>query len=444
MSLPTTLEIVPLRQPPDATIRVPGSKSMTNRALVLAALSSARANCTVRGALHSEDTELMIDGLRRLGFAVRADWRQQPPIVEVMCQAEDRAGGEHNLIPCSRAELFLGNSGTCMRFLTALVSLGHGRYRLDGVPRMRQRPIEDLLAGLRQLGAKACSEDANGCPPVLVEAAGLDGGTVRIRGGTSSQFLSALLMVAPLARRDVTIVVEGQLVSAPYVDMTLHMIRQAGIATDVSGAGQFIIRGGQEYRASQFQIEPDASAASYFFAAAAITGGTVRIPGLSSQSLQGDVRFVDILGEMGCKVTTSEGSLVVRGGALRGVEVDMAAISDCVMTLAAVACFAKGPTRIRNIAHIRHKESDRLQALTCELRRLRVAVEESADGILITPGDLCGAEIETYNDHRMAMAMSLVGLKVGGIIIRNSHCVAKTYPNFFADFNLLYHPGTSQ
>jgi 3-phosphoshikimate 1-carboxyvinyltransferase len=344
VALPETLEIRPLGRPVDATIRVPGSKSMTNRALVLAALSSAHSPCLVRGALQSEDTELMVGALRELGFVIRPESDQQSPTIYVHRGGADgdRTGGDETVpIPRNRGDLFLGNSGTCMRFLTALVSLGHGRYRLDGVARMRQRPMEDLLIALRDLGARAFSEEANGFPPVIVEAHGLSGGTARLRGNVSSQFASALLMVAPLARGEVTIVVEGALVSEPYVEMTIQMAERAGVAIERRPGRVFSIAGRQAYQAASFEIEPDASAASYFFAAAAITGGKVLVPGLFRRSLQGDVRFVQVLEEMGCRVVEDDRGLCVEGGPLRGVEADMNDISDCLMTLAAVAFIAQ-------------------------------------------------------------------------------------------------------
>lgn len=442
MALPETLEIRALKRPVDATIRVPGSKSMTNRALVLAALSSARSPCLVRGALRSEDTELMVGALRELGFVVRPEWEQQPANVYVQRGDEDgeyrSSDEESSPIPRNRADLFLGNSGTCMRFLTALVSLGHGRYRLDGVARMRQRPMEDLLIALRELGARASSEEANGCPPIVVEAHGLSGGTARLRGNVSSQFVSALLMAAPLARGEVTIVVEGALVSEPYVEMTIRMAERAGVSIERRADRVFSIAGRQAYQAASFEIEPDASAAGYFFAAAAITCGKILVPGLFRRSLQGDVRFVQVLEEMGCRVMEDDRGLRVEGGALRGIEADMNDISDCVMTLAAVACFADGTTTIRNVAHIRHKETDRLMALATELRRIGVKVRELPDGLAITPSAMQGALLQTYNDHRMAMALSLIGLRVSGIIIENPGCIAKTYPDFYSDFNRLY------
>jgi 3-phosphoshikimate 1-carboxyvinyltransferase len=446
---PARLAVEPLARPPQATVRVPGSKSITNRALVLAALCSRVREPRLYGCLWSEDTEVMVAALRQLGFAVQTDWQARDPLVTVF-------RGDRPLIPASEADLYVANSGTTMRFLTAMVALGHGRYRLDGVPRMRERPIEDLLAALRQLGVDARSETGNGCPPVVVETNGMKGGRVRIRGDVSSQFLSALLMAAPFAEGDTVLEVEGPLVSQPYVDMTLHQMRAWQLRVANMGVSYYFIPGNQRpdhHRYSEHTIEPDASAASYFWAAAAITGGSVRVAGqfarwargdeedladyLSLRAIQGDVRFVDLLAQMGCTVRHEQERILVQGGPLRGIDADMNDISDTVMTLAAVACFAEGPTTIRNVAHIRHKETDRLAALATELRRLGAEVEEFADGLTITPRRLHGAEVETYKDHRMAMSLALVGLRIPGVVVKDPGCVAKTYPAFFADLEKL-------
>ena len=430
MAYPPQIALQPLAKPPRVQVRVPGSKSITNRALVLAALTTAGDGaCLLEGALQSEDTEVMVECLRQLGFGLDVRWPE----------ATVRVGASHcgPRIPAPQAELFVANSGTTMRFLTALVALGKGRYRLDGVPRMRERPIDDLLSALGQLGAHATSETRNGCPPVLVEARGLKGGQVRIKGDISSQFLSGLLMACPFAEADTVIEVEGVLVSIPYVAMTLAMMREFGLRAETDAYRSFHIPGKQGGGVRRYAIEPDASAASYFLGAAAITGGTIAVEGLGAQSLQGDLRFADVLNQMGCRVEIGAQGITVQGTPLRGLDVDMNDISDTVMTLAAVACFAEGPTTIRNVAHIRHKETDRLQALAAELRRIGARVVEFADGLTIHPAPVHGAEVETYNDHRMAMSLALVGLKVPGIVIKNPACVAKTYPRFFDDLEKL-------
>jgi 3-phosphoshikimate 1-carboxyvinyltransferase len=429
---PDKLEVRPLERPPNATVRVPGSKSITNRALVLAALAEPESESQLDGVLRSEDTELMVDALRALGFRLKVDWPNRRICV--------RRDSHQSPIPSAGADIFVGNSGTTMRFLTAMVCLGTGRFRLDGVARMRERPIGDLLVALKQLGARIRCEGEDGFPPIVVDAAGLVGGRVQIRGNTSSQFLSALLMASPLALQKVSIEVDGLLVSEPYVKMTVTMMEQFRIKVANDSEGLFRLPARSWYRAQKYEVEPDASAASYFFAAAAITDGAVTIPGLSASSIQGDILFAERLDEMGCIVYSSDENIIVGKDshqALAPLEVDMNAISDTVMTLAAVACFADGPTTIRNVAHIRHKETDRLAALATELRRLGAEVDEFADGLTITPRPLHGAEVETYNDHRMAMSLALIGLKVPGVVIKNPGCVAKTYPGFWDDLEKL-------
>lgn len=403
------------------TIRPPGSKSITNRALVCAALAEGESLLT--GALDSEDTRVMIESLGRLGIEVEHD----PSAATI------RVCGCGGVPPARQAELLVANSGTTMRFLTALVTLGHGTFRIDGAPRMRQRPIADLLEALGQLGADAASERANGCPPVVVRAAGLRGGRATIAGSISSQFLSGLLMAAPAAHRPVELEVSGELVSKPYVEMTLAVMAAFGVPVQTHQLRRFVIPAGRPYQGRRYAIEPDASAASYFFAAAAVTRGRVTVEGLGRPSLQGDVAFCDCLARMGCEVQYGPDSITVVGGPLRGIDVDMNAISDTVQTLGAVALVADGPTTITGVAHIRHKETDRLAALAAELRKLGATVEERDDGLRIVPAPLRSAEIETYDDHRMAMSLALVGLAVPGVVIRDPKCTAKTYPGFFAD-----------
>jgi 3-phosphoshikimate 1-carboxyvinyltransferase len=426
---PPELEVVPLAGPPSATVAVPGSKSITNRALVLAALGGIHS-CELWGALHCEDTAVMADSLRRLGLEVVEDPDHRSGIFISHPELLGRAP--------RAADLYVANSGTTIRFLTAMLGTLNGRYRLDGVPRMRERPIEELLDGMRQLGVDARSESGNGCPPVVVNATGRMGGTARIRGDRSSQFLSALLLVGPFTPYETVIEIAGPLVSEPYVAMTLAMVEQFAYHVEVGPGHRYRFPPNQgRHFCGRYEIEPDASAASYFWAAAAITGGRVTVSGLTRNSLQGDVRFVDVLAEMGCRVEQCDAGITVRGGPLRGADVDMNDISDTVMTLAAVACFADGPTTIRNVAHIRHKETDRIAALAAELRKLGAGVEERADGLTITPRPLTGCAVDTYDDHRMAMSLALVGLKVPGVVIRNPGCVAKTYPGFWRDLEKL-------
>jgi 3-phosphoshikimate 1-carboxyvinyltransferase len=413
------IEVAPTG-PLNATIRPPGSKSITNRALICAALAAGESRLT--GALESEDTGVMVAALQTLGLDVRHD---------VATQSMRVVGGAGSL-PQARADLHVENSGTTLRFLTAMLSACRGEFRLDGIARMRERPIGDLLDALQQLGGTAVSKAGNGCPPVQITGTGLRGGETTIRGNISSQFLSGLLMAAPYAEQSVTINVAGELVSKPYVTMTLGVMSSFGIDVDDSDLTRFEIPTGQ-YHGTDYAIEPDASAASYFWGAAAVTGGTMTVEGLSREALQGDVKFCDCLEQMGCEVHWAADRVTVRGGELRGIEVDMNSISDTVQTLAVVALLAKGPTTITGVAHIRHKETDRIGDLARELRKLGADVEELADGLRITPNELRSAEIDTYNDHRMAMSFALAGLRVSGVVIKDPGCTRKTYPNFFQD-----------
>ncbi len=405
------------------SIRPPGSKSLSNRALICAALADGTSRLT--GLLDSQDTRVMVTALQQVGLHVEPDW----PGATVVLQ------GRGGSIPADSAEIDIANSGTSVRFLTAMLCLGRGRFRVDGNPRMRQRPIADLVDALRQLGGQLECPSHTGCPPVEITAGGLSGGHVEIRGNISSQFLSGLLMAAPYASGPVEIQVVGPLVSVPYVEMTLQVIQAFGGQVSVQQGAEGLRYSTQPhcYRAGDYQIEPDASAASYFAAAAAVTGGQVTLEGLSRHSLQGDVEFFDKLAAMGCQVTWAPTSVTVQGGSLRGISADMNAISDTVMTLAVVALFAETPTMLTNIAHIRHKETDRLAAVAAELRKLGASVDEQADRLHISPGELKPARLATYDDHRMAMSLALVGLRIPGVIIEDPGCTRKTYPQYFDD-----------
>jgi len=395
--------------------------------LVVAAL--AEGDSELVGVLDSVDTQVMMDSLRRLGIGVTHD-REQCVI---------RTSGCSGRPPTSNADLWLENSGTSIRFLTALVALGSGEFRLDGNARMRQRPIRELLKALNQLGVQADCELATDCPPVVVKSSGISGGVAEIDAGLSSQYLSALLMAAPCALGPVDIQLRGELVSEPYIDMTLGVMARFGVTVDTTTPGLYRITP-QNYRGTAYEIEPDASAASYFFAVAAVTSGEITVQGLSEYALQGDLRFLDVLEQMGCQVTWHSHGVTVRGGELRGVDVDMNSISDTVQTLAAVAPFASGPTNIRNVAHIRHKETDRITAVVSELRRLGLHVDERPDGMTIHPGVMQPAVVQTYDDHRMAMSFSLVGLRHPGVTIADPECTSKTYPDYFSDLDRLCAP----
>jgi 3-phosphoshikimate 1-carboxyvinyltransferase len=419
MSVQDVYWVRPLQRAPQAVVEVPGSKSITNRALLLAAL--ARGRSRIEGALVSDDTRYMAGALRDLGIAVEFDAASS-------CFLVEGGGGS---FPAQQAELYVGNAGTAMRFLVAAVCLGRGDFRIDGAPRMRERPIEDLLLALRELGAAVESELGNGCPPVRVRAAGLAGGRTRVRGERSSQYLSALLQVGPCTQRGLEVEVEGRLVAAPYVNLTVAVMEQFGAHVERQGNRWFhVLPTG--YGGRDFRVEPDASSAHYFWAAAALCGGRIRTPGLGARSLQGDVRFAELLAQMGAEVEIAEDWIEVRGGRpLVGLDVDMNEISDTAMTLAVLGVFTTSPVCIRNVGHLRLQESDRLHAVATELTRLGIRVEEEEDALRVFPGRVRPGVVETYDDHRIAMSFALLGLRVPGIGIRNPRCVEKTFPEFF-------------
>lgn len=403
--------------------RTPGSKSLANRYLTCAAL--ADGTTTLRGVSCSDDVRAMLDGLKTLGIDVAADEARETVTIR----------GCAGNIRVDEADLDVGHAGTAMRFLTALCSTGLGRYRIDGSARMRQRPIGPLVGALTELGAQIGYEDLEGYPPLTILGRGLIGGDVVFRTPPSSQFISAILMVAPYGKRDVTLRVDGPLPSRPYVDLTLAAMRELGVEAVAGEESRFVVPAFQRYRGREIEVEPDASGATYLWAAAALTGGYVTVPGLSRQSLQGDARFVDVLHRMGCVVKDTDEGLSVRAPdnpPLRGIEVDLNRMPDTVQTLAVLALFADGPTRITNVANLRIKETDRITALTSELTKLGARVDAWEDGLEIhPPAQVRPAEIETYDDHRMAMSFALVGLCVDGMLIRNAGCVSKSFPKYF-------------
>ncbi len=420
---------VVLRPPPrpfDAEMVPPGSKSLTNRALLLAALAEGASRLS--NVLIAEDVRLMVEALRALGVGVRLDETARSAIVH-------GCGGRW---PEHEASLYCGNAGTVARFLTGAVALGQGEYMLDGSARMRERPIEPLVAAITDLGAAVRCGQRPGSFPLTVSARGLRGGTVQLAQPDSSQFVSAVLMAAPLARGDVLIEVAGPLTSAPFVRMTLAMMERFGAAVVERDLRRFVVPGTQQYAGHDTEIEPDATAASYFFAAAALTGGRVRMPGLDGGSLQGDMAFLTLLESMGCAIERGRRHVAVTGPSaerLRGVDADLGEMPDVAPTLAVLAAFADGPTRIRNVANLRVKESDRIGALAAGLQRIGAEVEIHADGLTVRPTDrMRAAAIDTYDDHRIAMSFALAGLALDGLTLRNAECVGKTYPGFFDDW----------
>ena len=444
------IEIKPATGPVRGSIQPPGSKSITNRALICAALAEGTSKLV--GVLDSEDTRVMIESLKQLGFKLNAD----------LANATLEIEGQGGVIPAHEADLYIANSGTSVRFLTALAALGYGRFRLHGTPRMHERPIQDLIDPLAQLGVRAECETGNGCPPVVIHADGLPGGMAKLRGGVSSQFLSGLLMAAPYATRPVELIIEDALVSKPYVEMTLAVMRSFGIDVPSTNLHHFQIAPGKYRALKTYEIEPDASAASYFFAAAAITGGEITVEGLTRGSLQGDVAFCDCLGQMGCEIKVQGSASDPKPPALPGGRANQPTyppLNHCHRPATGKETprhhrrherhqrhranpgrgrpVRRRPNHHPGVAHIRHKETDRIGNLAIELRKLGATVDELPDGLRITPGPLHGAKVATYDDHRMAMSLSLVGLRLPGVWIENPKCTEKTYPAYFQDLSKL-------
>ncbi|MGA0858965.1 MAG: 3-phosphoshikimate 1-carboxyvinyltransferase [bacterium] len=422
------LRLDPIRRI-SGSITLPGSKSLSNRVLLLAMLSEGET--FIENLLDSDDVRRMIDALAKLKILYEED-RPGKKI---------RVKGEGGRIPVDKAELFLGNAGTAIRPLTAALTLGHGRFVLDGIERMRERPIQDLLDGLNQLGAQVRSIDNTGCPPVEIIANGLPGGVTKLSGAISSQYLSAILLTSPYAQTPVEIRIKDHLVSIPYVEMTIRLMNRFGVNVDVSeDFKSFHINAPQSYKSPKtYFVEGDASSASYFLAGAAITGGTVTVIGCGTDSLQGDAQFAKIMEMMGAEVQWEANQITVRGsGNLKGIDVDMNEMPDAAMTLAVAALFAKGTTAIRNIYNWRLKETERLKAVSSELKKLGATVEEGEDYIIIEPPEkLLSAEIATYDDHRMAMAFSLAACGEVPITILDPSCVSKTFPDYFDQLSKL-------
>lgn len=416
-----------VQTPVNAVVRVPGSKSITQRAMVTAAL--ARGESRLEGALKSEDTELLADALAKLG--VQLVWDDVS--LRVKGTGAIGPGGDFT----QPLTLYMGNNGTGIRLLTSLVCLGSGHYMLTGTKRMEERPIAPLLEALRPWGARIYCVKGTNAPPVLVEADGLAGGNTVIDGSLSSQYISSLLLVSPYLKAPGRICVKGNLVSRPYVNITLAVMRSfGGVVEEMEQEGMPCFEAQiKPYEARTYSVEGDASSASYFWAAAAVTGGKVTVSNIYRDALQGDAAFADILERMGCEVTKNEAGVTVAGpelGELRGIDIDMGKWPDVALTLAVVAAFARGVTRISGIQHLRIKETDRITAVATELQRMGACVTELKDGLVIEGGAaLHGAEIQTYNDHRMAMAFAVAGLRVPEVVICNPDCVSKSFPDFW-------------
>ncbi|MCX8957384.1 3-phosphoshikimate 1-carboxyvinyltransferase [Erwinia psidii] len=414
----------------DGTINLPGSKSVSNRALLLAALAKGTTRLT--NLLDSDDVRHMLNALHLLGvnYTLSDDRR--------VCEVIGRGGALHT---DKALELFLGNAGTAMRPLAAALCLGNNDIVLTGEPRMKERPIGHLVDALCQGGATVDYLEQQGYPPLRIRG-GFSGGEVSVEGSVSSQFLTALLMMAPLANKETKIVIKGDLVSKPYIDITLNMMKTFGVAVNNDNYREFHIAANQQYIApGEYLVEGDASSASYFLAAAAIRGGTIKVTGIGRNSMQGDIRFADVLEKMGARIEWGDDYISCTRGELYAIDMDMNHIPDAAMTIATVALFAEGTTVMRNIYNWRVKETDRLAAMATELRKVGAEVEEGHDYIRITPPDsLQHAEIGTYNDHRMAMCFSLVALSSTPVTILDPKCTAKTFPDYFEQLARLSQP----
>jgi 3-phosphoshikimate 1-carboxyvinyltransferase len=403
---------------------VPGSKSYTHRMLIAAALSDGM--CTIKNALISEDTQFTIEALKQMGIRIESH------------NSDILVYGKSGHMESCDAPIYLGNSGTSMRLLTAVAALGEGTYTLAGTKRMRKRPIQDLLDALKQIGVRVRCLNKNGCPPIKVSGGSISGDRVGINCQKSSQFLSALLLIAPYTRMGLEIRVTQGPVSRPYVDLTIELMKTFGISIKREGYLKFKVPGAQIYKAGEYMVEADCSQAGYFWGAAAITGAEIKVVGIDAKSPQGDVRFVDLLQSMGCQVCKEKDGIRVLGGPLSAIEADLCDMPDLVPTLSVVAAFAKGTTVIRNVAHLKTKESDRLTAVAAGLTKMGIKTHCTENALIVKGGNPRGSIIDTYNDHRIAMSFAIAGLNVPGVYIRGESCVEKSFPTFWQVFEGLY------
>lgn len=402
-------------------IRAPASKSLTNRALIIASLADGTS--TLRNVSFCEDTIHMINSLKT--FEIKISKKKNMLVV-------NGTGGK--LTAPRKKEIFVGNSGTAMRFLTTFTALveGEEEIAITGSKRMKERPIKDLIDALTQSGVNVYSKNNNGCPPVVIIPNGFLGGKIKLNGDTSSQYISSLLMCAPYAKRDTEIEIVGKLTSKPYVDMTIAIMKNFGVNVKNENYKRFLIKNSKKYKARNILLEGDTTNASYFFALAAITKGTIRVNGINQKTIQGDIKFLDILKQMGCKVKKGKNWAEIYGRTLRGITIDMNSMPDIVPTLAIVALFAEGRTKIKNVKNLRFKETDRLKAMKNEIEKIGAKVKELEDGLIIYPiKKLRKCKIETYKDHRIAMSFGILSLVEPRIKIKNPNCVRKSFPNFW-------------
>lgn len=419
------MEIRPIKHL-DATVKIPGSKSYTQRALIIGALAEGKS--LLQNALLSEDTEYLMEAVRSLGSEI---------LIEDEVVVIDGTGGT---IRNPRREIYLGNNGTAMRFLTGLVSLGKGMFTLSGDPRLCERPMKPLLDALKILGVDVQSRNKQGYPPVAVHANGLRGGKVTLANIESSQYVSSLLICAPYAERDIVIELQGSIPSLPYIEMTIEAMKAFGVEVTREAPNRYSVKSAQRYEGKTYRIEGDVSSASYFFLAAALCKGRVRVQNLNPRTLQGDIKLLPIMERLGCTVIIGDHWVEVVGGELPPGECvfDLGDMPDMVPTLSVLAPFRSGRTVIKNVSHLRTKESDRLKALVTELKKTGVRAEEREDGLAIDGNGPHGAEIEAYNDHRIAMSFAILGLRTPGVKIKDKNCVKKSFPGFWEELKKLY------
>ncbi|BDU50689.1 3-phosphoshikimate 1-carboxyvinyltransferase [Haliovirga abyssi] len=411
-----------------AEVEIPGSKSVANRALILSALATGKT--ILKNMLFSDDTRYMMKALQQLGNKIDIDEENKVVTIE---GNQNRNFGE--------CELFVGNAGTAMRFLPTYISTGKGKVILTGIERMKQRPIKDLVEALTQLDVDVNYMENNGYPPIIINANRLNGTEVTIKGNKSSQYLTSLLLSTPYGENDITINIDGNLVSIPYVNITLTMMKDFGMEIKNYNFKKFEIKSGKKYQGREYSVEGDCSSASYFFGMAAITNSEIKVNNVKKDAMQGDIKLLEVLEKMGAEVEYGENFVIVRGnGKLKGVTVDMHHMSDVAQTLAVVALFAEGKTEIKNVYNMRIKETDRIKAVYNELTKLGAKVTELEDGLIIEPVKKYneGILIDTYDDHRMAMSFSLAGLLIPNTKINDPKCVSKTFPNYFDEFEKIY------